>query len=741
MCADSLRSSESDFSFRAGDLEIHDLAVVQFRATEAISELFHVKLDLASEDGEIELDKVVGRPGVLRILSPNEDHDRFINGIVKRFEYMGQGVRFHRYECELVPLAWLLGLRKQCRIFQEMSVPDIIKQVVDDAGFSADYLVMETEEYEKREYCVQYRETDLNFIMRLAEEEGIFFFFKHEEEKHVWLFSDKPAAHVVIAGQPEVLVRSPSQMVPGEEFISHLRFGQQMRPGTATLRAFNFKKPKDKLDSEAESDRDTSLEIYDYPGLYVEKGVGDRRAKVRLEELQVSRRQAEVVSVCRRMIPGFRFTVKDHPRPDFNIEFLITGITHVGTQPTALEQEPSATVPEGPLYENTLKLIPQSVPFRPARVTPKPVVEGTQTAIVVGKESEQIETDEFRRVKVHFHWDREGVFNEKASCWLRVNQAWAGGKYGALFTPRVSHEVIVDFLEGDPDQPIVVGCVYNGDEKPPYGAEDEKTISTLKTANYKDQDGANELRFEDKKGSEQVFLHAERDLHIRAKRSRRVNIQGSAHETIGGEYRETVCDNRSRTVKGDEAIVVEKTRSIHVTDLVSEDFQANHSEAVGGDYLLDVAGKVLIKAGAGLRLEGPGGSITINGGVYIKGSTVYINSGDSPIDVVAGMCVAPAEPAAANKETPGKDTSYTGETRPQKTIPTEELEEKSWITIELKDSEGKPVIGEYFRLKTDDGRILDGTLDVNGQATRKGIEPGTCQVSFPLRYPEEWKRA
>ncbi|MCL5270483.1 MAG: type VI secretion system tip protein VgrG [bacterium] len=737
----TLKASQSDFSFRAADLDIHELRVVSIKVTEGISRLFNVRLDLASKNREIDLDSLVGKPGVLRIANAQPENDRFINGIVSRLEFTGEGVRFARYELELVPFIWLLDLRAKCRIFQEMTAPEIIQQVLRDAGLPSDMMrVSLTKTYAKREYCVQYRETELDFIQRLMEEEGIFYFFEHTEDNHVLVMGDASSVHKTIAGKTTVIFRGPSQMVEKEEFFSHFRTGQQVRPGAVMLRDFEFKQPKLNLQAEKKAQRDDVLEIYDYPGEYKEPGVGKQLAQVRLEEYQTNRKVASGVSVCRRMIPGYRFTLGDHVREDCNIEYLITAVTHRATQAQTLEEEPAATVPEGPLYENTVEAIPFEIPFRPPRVTPRPIVHGTQTAIVVGPSGEEIYTDSHGRVKVHFHWDREGVFDEKASCWIRVSQNWAGGKYGSIFLPRIAHEVIVDFLEGDPDQPIIVGRVYNGDERTPYNLPDEKTKSTIRTANSKGQDGANELRFEDKKGEEQIFLHAEKDLHIRVKNDRLANIGHDSHLTIENEHREEVKGNRSRKVGGDEAIEVGGTRSVKVGGDVIEQFDANHKEKTASNYFLQ-ANQVVIKASSGISLVCGGNHVTVDpSGVTIVGSMVKINSGGAALSDSAGNPSGPGAPEAADTESPGKDTSYSGESRQQQAIPVEKLEKKSWIEIELKDEAGRPVPGEYYLIKTSDERELDGTLDANGRARLDGIEPGQCEISFPNRHPDEWRK-
>ncbi|OPZ09559.1 MAG: Phage-related baseplate assembly protein [candidate division BRC1 bacterium ADurb.BinA292] len=736
-----LYSDVSDYSFRAGDLDIQELRVIRFELHEAISELFHVRIELASLNQELAIDELVGRPGVLRLSHFNQEHERWVNGIVKLLDYTSSGSQYCRYEAQLVPRVWLLGLRRQSRIFQDMTVPDIIKQVLTDAGIPADMFRMAlTGNYGQRGYCVQYRETDLDFIKRLAEEEGIFFFFEHTEETHVMVFGDAPSVHKPIAGKPEVPFRTPTDMVEGKAFVSQFRYGQQVRTGSAMLRDFNFENPKQNLDAEKDSGKDTALEFYDYPGEYKVKSEGETYVNVRLQEFRTFLKVARATSVERRLQPGYRFNLIEHPRQDLNAEYLVTRVRHRGCHLPAVVQESGGVEVDEPTYQNEILAIPFSTPYRPPRVTPKPVVEGSQTAIVTGPSGEEIYTDQYGRVKVKFHWDREGQHNEKSSCWIRVSQNWAGGKYGIMFLPRIGHEVIVDFLEGDPDQPIITGRVYNNDEMPPYELPAHKTRSTIKSASSKDQEGSNEIRFEDLAGSEQIFIHAQKDLHVRVLNERRVNIGADSHETVGANFNMHVEKDRSRKVKGKENIEVVEDKCEKIGGNLSEEIGGSHKEKVGGTFQVD-ANKIILNATQEVVIKGPGGFVVINGGgTYVKGNMVYINSGGAAVTEGPGTIIAPTAPAAADEAQYGEDTSYTAEKRPQKKIPKDKLEKKSWIEIRLVDAKGKPVPGEAYELETSDGKTLVGTLDGKGRVRIEGIEPGTCMVCFPNRAPDEWQR-
>src|SRR4030042_3357997 len=326
-------------------------------------------------------------------------------------------------------------------------------------------------------------------------------------------------------------------MVPGEEYVYGFNFSQRVYSGKITQRDFNFEKPSLDLKSEEQDKSNQKLEVYDYPGKYLDQGRGKKLTQIRLEESIMYKEKAEGQSSCIRFIPGFKFKLKDHERNNLNQEYLLIELIHNGTQPQSLEER--SDTEEGTSYSNDFMGIPSSVTFRPEKQTPKTIVEGMQTAWVTGPKGEEIYPDEYGRVKVQFHWDREGKKDDKTTCWLRVAQFWAGKGWGSVFIPRVGDEVLVDFLEGDPDKPIVVGSVYNGDAKPLYSLPNDKTRSTIKTKSYPNDPGYNELRFEDKKGSEEIYLQGQKDWTIL--------IKNDKNQTVGHEETLDVGTNRTKT--------------------------------------------------------------------------------------------------------------------------------------------------------------------------------------------------
>ena len=729
-----------------------ETAVVEFTAKERISSPFEVNVSLASEE-EIEFDNVVGKEAVLTILG--EEAERYLHGIVNWFKRAGSKGRFFLYQARVVPSLWLLSLERDCRIFQNKDVQEIAKQVFKDAGIPSDRFAFRLQSSPPvREYCVQYRETDLNFISRLLEEEGFFYFFEHAKDKHLLVFADSPVAYLPIPGEAGITYNVSGGMVPGEEYVNGLAVTRGVFSGKMTQRDFNFEKPALDLTAQEQEKIYQKLEVYDYPGGYLDQGRGKRLSQVRLQEMTTFQEKAEGQSVCPRFTSGFTFKLTDHERENFNREYLLVEVLHTGTQPQVLEERAET---KGSQYANDFLAIPSAVNFRPERKTPRPVVEGIQTAMVVGPKGEEIYTDKYGRVKVQFHWDREGKRDEKSSCWIRVGSLFAGGQYGIIFTPRIGQEVIVDFLEGDPDQPIITGRVYNAENMPPYNLPNEKTKSAIKSNSSLGGDGFNEIRFEDNKGKEQIFIHAEKDVDFRVKNDRREwvgndrhlivtrdkleKIERDLHAKIERDELIEIARDHNLKIGGKEAIEVGTSHSLKVgTDLL-ESVGAKHAEQVGQELHLKSGMKVVIEAGVQLTIKGPGGFVDIGpSGVTIQGTLVNINSGGSAGSGSGGSVVPPAPPlaaAVASNSVPGKDPG------PPSHNPTEEeKEKKTWVEVELVDEEGSPVPGERYRVTLPDGKtVAEGTLDQNGLARVEGIDPGSCKITFPNLDKEAWEKA
>ena len=746
---------ESRFLFEVLGVS-YQTAVLGFKLFEGISSPFALHVSLVSQD-EINFDEMVGKEALLTLLG--EENDRYLHGVLRQFIQNGSKGRFYFYEAEVIPTFWLLSLEQDCRIFQNKKVEDIIKQVLQDGGITGDRFNFRLQgKYPEREYCVQYRETDLDFISRLCEEEGIFYFFEHAKDKHVLVFGDSTVAYKAIEGEEEITFNPAIGMVPGKEFVYQFAFSQKVFSGKMTRRDFNFEKPTLDLTSKEQDKSYQKLEVYDYPGRYIEENRGKGLTKVRLEESITFKEKAEAKSTSPRLTPGFKFKLIDHERKSFNQEYLLAEIRHEGQQPQALEE--LADPKEKFSYTNGFISIPSSVVFRPERKTPKPIVKGIQTAVVVGPKGEEIYTDKYGRIKVQFHWDREGKKDDKSSCWIRVASLFAGGQYGAIFTPRMGQEVVVDFLEGDPDQPLITGRVYNADLMPPYPLPDEKTKSTIKTNSSIGAEGFNEIRFEDKKGEEQLFIHAEKDLDIRVKSDRRELVGNDRHLIVKrdlkekiefdkhvmvekSEFREVKSDYNLK-VGGKKAVEVTGSSSFKVTGNMIESFNANHSENVTGTYHLKGM-NLKLEGATGIELKAGGSSIILTpAAIFITGAPlVNINSGSGPPVAPASAAlvppVAPSPPDAAADASPGKDVS--SQEKRHKDPTDEEEDKKSWIEIELVDEEDNPVPGEKYKVTLPDGKtVAEGTLDEMGHAKISGIDPGTCKITFPTLDKDAWEK-
>ena len=573
------------------------LLLAGLRGVEGISTLFNFELELLSENHGIHFADIVGEKVTLSIYLA-DGSQRYFNGIISRFCHgrgggeTGTDTRFSSYNATMVPWFWLLTRTADSRIFQNKNIPDIIEQVFSDQGFS-DYSLRLHGSYEPREYVVQYRETDFNFISRLMEEEGIHYFFEHEKVKHVLVLADSPAENKPCPRQEEARYEISGSGNEQEDVLTQLEVMQQIRSGKYSLNDFNFKTPGTDLVVSVNSRVKLGpgeREIYDYPGEYARRNEGDRLANIRLEEEEARITTIRGDSRCRSFTSGCRFRLQDYFRDDMNQkEFLLTRIIHEVKLRDSFEGSGAAGSKTGmQAYTNTFECIPHEVPFRPRRQTVKPVVEGVQTAIVVGPSGEEIYTDEFGRVKVQFHWDREGKKDENSSCWIRVSQLWAGAGWGAMWIPRLGHEVIIDFVEGDPDRPIITGRVYHGSNMPPYKLPDEMTKSTIKSDSSKGGGGSNELRFEDKKGGEEIFLHGQKDWNI--------VIENNKTQSVGVNESLSVGNNRTKTVGVDQSETIGKNKTIAVgidhTEMIGANktmtVGANHTENIGANMTLTV---------------------------------------------------------------------------------------------------------------------------------------------------------
>jgi type VI secretion system secreted protein VgrG len=634
------------------------LLLQKLTGVEGISRLYTFYLDMLSENPNIGFTDIVGQRVTITIHLAASGKKRYINGFVSRFVQTGKDNRFTHYHAEVVPWLWFLTRNADCRMFQQKTPVEIVKKVFSDLGFSGQFKDKTQGSYETREYCVQYRETDYNFVSRLMEQYGIYYYFEHELSTHTLVMADAPSGHQACPNQESAAFDATARLLE-EERVTDFQMGQEFKTGAYAMSDYNFKTPLTDLDvTEPTVDtvaNNATFELYDFPGDYTKKPDGEGVAKVRMQEQEATHLVGQGASTCGAFTPGYKFDLKDYYRKDLNQSYVLTAVQHTANCGSAYHTG-QAEVEE--TYENQFVVIPYSVPYRPVRGTPRPIVQGPQPAKVVGPSGEEIYVDEFGRVKVQFFWDREGHADENSSCWIRVSQAWAGKGWGAMWIPRIGHEVIVDFLEGDPDRPLIMGRVYNADHTVPYTLPDQKNVSAMKSYSTKGGGGFNEIRLDDTKGKEQIFVHAQYNQDIRIKNDRMINIDGSTHMSLIGSEFEKIGGTRHVQIAGDDIQLV--GGSEHFT------IGANVLEVVGGMYILQVGNEIHLNSGTKVNIAA-GSKISLNvgssfikitpAGIWINAPMVYINSGGSPGSGSKNKPDKPKDPTPAAHADPGQKGS------------------------------------------------------------------------------------
>lgn len=562
------------------------LQLIRMTAKEEISRPFEYVVDLLGEKDDIDPAQLLGKP--MTILIRLADRKRYFNGIVSNFAYLGMEAGYSSYRAVLRPWFWFLCRNADCRIFQEVTVRDVFEKIARDTHSFSDFNWKLTGNYKTREYCVQYRESDFDFVSRLLEEEGIFYFFEHTETNHKMILADANSAFAKIEGSAKTADKIPFRP-PGEaslelEHISEWQVLHEVQSGAFAIDDYDFKKPRVDLLNRSTINRQhdkAQYEIFDYPGRYLQTGEGDQLAKVRIQELQSKFKRLAAVSDHRSLMPGVTFKLDEYPRASENADYAVVR-TEIDVESAEIEQMRETAENR---FAVKLVAIPKDEPFRPARLIEKPIVHGPQTAVVVGKAGEEIWTDKYGRVKLQFHWDREGKSDENSSCWIRVSQVWAGKNFGSMHIPRIGQEVVVGFLEGDPDQPLVIGRVYNEDLMPPYALPDSQTQSGILSRSTKSgtPETYNELRFEDKKGEEHVYIHSQKNFERKVENNDVTTI-GSAKAEEGSQTIEVWKDRSAEIKTGDD--------STKVT-------QGNHTiKVTAGTSTIEAAQKITLKVGA-----------------------------------------------------------------------------------------------------------------------------------------------
>jgi type VI secretion system secreted protein VgrG len=549
------------------------LQLTALDARERVSGLFELDCRFVSGDDQIDFAKIIGQ-GITLELEMAGEKTRFFNGRVARFAQADAEGSAAVYQARIVPWFWFLTRRSDCRIFQRDSVTQILEKVFAGHKQIADFKLDIEGTFDPIPYCVQYRETDFNFASRLMEEFGIGYYFEHGEKAHKMVLFNAPSKILACPGQPKASTTTAEadEKTPGHVFDFQVR--REFRSGAYALTDYNFRDPGLDLAVLKKTRQgiggNEAFEIFDYPGDYQALGTGDKRAQLRMEAEECAAHAIQANSSCHGFTPGFKFDLVGHARESFNDTYLITDVHHTFTQSVGGGRDGA-----GSEYRNSFGCIPHAIPFRPPEVTPRPVIQGAQTAMVVGGENKEIDIDDLGCVFVKFHWDRNAKGDATSSCRIRVSEAWAGKAWGSFFAPRVGQEVIVEFLEGDPNRPIITGRVYNGASTPPYKDGSQSGFKSRSTAKG-EAANFNEIRFDDKKGHEQLSIHAERNMST--------SVEADQSLSVGG--------NRSGTVTKDDKLEVKKNQTVTVTEAykltaksVVAQSTTNHVHVLGKEYV------------------------------------------------------------------------------------------------------------------------------------------------------------
>jgi len=621
-----------------------DVVLSQLDAVERLSAPFQFDLVLLSAKGDLNPDNILGKPVSVK-LSAGGTTTRFFHGIASEFGQSGWTQDLHEYRLTLRPWFWFLTRTSDCRVFQNKTAQQIFSDVCKDAGIPEPTLQLGPG-YEPREYCVQYRESDFAFLSRLLEHEGIFYFFRHTQDKHEMVLADDVAQLRTASGY-ETVPLYPQGVAGAQRDRDHLRtwnFRKAFQSGKFATRDYDFEQPSTELAAAASVSRShdaAKYEVFDFPARTSKldaKGV-ERVAKLRVQELQVGQSLAVGEGDAAGLLVGNLFTLEKHARADLNMRYLIARTrTHVSAGAFR-----AGGVAGGTMDLNIeVEALDAREPYRPARETPKPLIHGSQTGVVVGGKNQEILTDKFGRVKVQFHWDRYGKKDPANVCWVRVAHAWAGKNWGTVHIPRVGQEVVVSFLEGDPDQPLVIGSVYNNEQMPPYALPDGMTRSGVKSRSTAKgaQENFNEIRFEDKKDSEEIYIHAEKDLNVVVENNQTLSIgatkkdKGDRKTTIQNDDDLEVGHDSKTHIKNNDTYKVDKNLDATIGEAEKRSVGKSRTVEVKENDTLDVTKKLLLKAGTEITLECGQAKIVLkqNGNIEISGMNVKV-SGTTKVEI------------------------------------------------------------------------------------------------------------
>ena len=622
-------STGLQFTVKVGALPESTFVVAEFVLEEALNGPFQLSLELASPQPDVDFGAVLDQPCELLIWY-NGELQRRVCGVVSDFAQGDSGFRRTRYQLLVQPALWRLSLRQNSRIFQAQKPDEILSILLQEHGIT-DYAFALKNEHVQREYCVQYRETDLDFVNRLAAEEGLFYFHEFEQGKHRIVFADDAAA---LTAGPELFFNLGNRSLEQGPYVRQFHYREAVRTSDVELKDYSFKTPAYGLShkqrgAELSHQRDT-YQHFDSPGRYKLDPSGKAFAQHRLDALRNDAITGQGRSNCAALLPGQTFSLTEHPNGTLNADWQIVRISHSGQQPQALEEEGGS----GPtVYHNEFGVVKASTTWRARIGSPqapfKPMVDGPQIATVVGPEGEEIYCDEYGRVKLQFPWDRYGSSNDQSSCWVRVSQGWAGGQYGMMTIPRIGHEVIVSFLEGDPDQPIITGRTYHATNRPPYELPANKTRTVLRTETHQGE-GFNELRFEDQAGKEEIYIHGQKDLNWLIENDAAWHIKHDEHRDIDNERVTRIKANDHLTVNGEKRDHIKADYSFTVDASMHQKLGQSLLVQAGQEVHIKVGDKLVLEAGAEITLKGGGSFVKVDpSGIKLVGPAIKLNAGGS----------------------------------------------------------------------------------------------------------------
>ncbi|WP_175693229.1 type VI secretion system Vgr family protein [Burkholderia ambifaria] len=668
-----------------------DLVLVDFHGTEGLSQNFEFHVRLASQDSNIELKKLIGQPVTITLQLTDalaSSEERYFHGYVANFTHLDHDGSFTVYSATIVPWLWMLSRSRDIRIFQEESTEAILSKVFREYGKIASFEFRLSKATKNRSYCTQYRETDLEFVERLMQEDGLFFFFEHAKDNHKLIITDNSIAAKPISGRSPVLQYTKGEALDNLAVITSFQASRQLESTNVGLKTFDYKVPHARRfvsgGTEVNQGEVPSYEVYDYLGEhgFPDSDRGEALTRFRTQALAAHSKIFIGTSTSRRVSPCQYFELDDHydhgsTKPE-DRQFLLTTVTHSGTN-NYQAGEGAAT------YQCSFTCIRKKIPYRPAFTIERPTIIGPQTAVVVGPEGEEIYTDNLGRVKVQFHWDRLGKRDQGSSCWVRVGQPWAASGFGMIQIPRIGNEVVVIFLDGNPDRPLIISSVYNSANMPPWGLPANATQSGILTRSTKtgNVNTANAIRFEDKNGAEEVWLHAEKDQRIEVehdeshwvgndraknidhdetvhvKHDRTETVDNNETITIGVDRTEHVGNNETLTVGGNRVETIEGMQNLLIALASAEEVGLAKALVVGGAYTITVVGAMNTAVGlaqaeevglskttkvgktftitAGDRIELRTGKASIvlesNGNISIRGGNIQIvGSGAVKVD-------------------------------------------------------------------------------------------------------------